>query len=152
MTSQRKWIIVGGVAALALGTAACPLPMRYTERLAPLLVGVARTDAGTPLAGVGLVVSLAPNCRNPIAIATTDSTGAFRLAASDRPRRLAWIGPFEYPPPRPYYVCAGSRVVYTGDVPRLPIGKPPLQPVSLLCSGMRTDAGLRLECVSQGSP
>ena len=152
MITRRKWIGVGGATGLILCTAACPLPMRYTERLAPPLIGVARTNAGMALPGVDLAVSLDSDCRNPTALATTDSTGAFRIAASDRPRRLAWIGPFEFPPPRPYYLCAWSRVVFTGGVPQLPIGKPPLQPVSLACSGARTVIGLQLECVNKGSP
>jgi hypothetical protein len=152
MLTRRRWIVVGGATGLILGTVACPLPMRYTERLAPTLVGVVRTKPDAALTGVSLAVSLDSDCRNPTAVATTDSTGAFHIAASDRPRRLAWIGPFEFPPPRPYYLCAGSRVVFTGGVPRHPTGQPPLRPVSLVCWGARGVAGVQLECTEQQSP
>ena len=149
----RRSIAIAGVVGLTLGTAACPLPVRYTERLAPPIMGIARTASGAPLAGVALTVSEHQDCHAPTATATTDSTGAFQLAASDRSRKMAWIGPFEFPPPRPYYVClAGWRVVYQGGVPRTPLNQPPLRQLSLECRGERTASGLQLQCADRGNP
>jgi hypothetical protein len=151
--SERRWLAVSGVVALILVTAACPVPMRYTDRLAPALVGVLRSETGAPVSGVVLAVSTHEDCRRPTAFDTTDSAGAFRIPPSDRQRRMAWIGPFEFPPPRPFYLCADStfqpRVVYTNGVPAFPIGKPPLLPESLKCMQARRENRIVLTCVSQ---
>ena len=146
----------GGVLALALLTAGCPVPMRYTERLAPPLVGVVRSDAGAPVGGVALAVSTSDDCRRPSAADTTDSAGVFRIPAADRRRRVAWVG-FEFPPPRPFYLCAdpayAPQIAYTGGVPALPLRKPPLPPDTLTCfrSG---EAGARaaLRCTLGSGP
>jgi hypothetical protein len=144
------------VVVCALITAACPVPMRYTERLAPAIIGVVRTETGAPAAGVALAVSTHADCRRQVAADTSDATGTFRIPAADRPRRLAWIGPFELPPPVPFYVCADSgvyerRIAFTGGVPAVPLGKPPLRPDTLVCVESRDRSRRYLRC-SERSP
>lgn len=152
-SAWRRPIAVGGAVGLILGATACPLPGRYVEHLAPPIAGFAHTGSGAPLAGVALTVSEHQDCHDPTATATTDSTGTFRFAASDRPRKLAWIGPFEFPPPREYYLCIGGwRAVYRGAVPRDPLNQPPLRQLSLECWGERTASGLQLQCADRGNP
>lgn len=149
--------IVGLLVALcALVTAACPVPMRYTERLAPAVIGVVRTETGAPVAGVALAVSTREDCRHQVAADTSGATGTFRIPAADRPRRLAWIGPFEFPPPVPFYLCADSgayerRVAFIGGVPAMPLGKPPLTPDTLDCVEIRDRSRKVLRC-SERSP
>ena len=140
------------VALCALFTAACPVPMRYTERLAPEVVGVVRTETGAPVPGVAVAVSRRADCRRPLASDTSNATGAFRIPAADRPRRLAWVGPFEFPPPVPFYVCADSglsemRVTFIGGVPAKPLGRPPLVPDTLTCYLARDKGRSAVRCV-----
>lgn len=146
------WLVASGIIGLVIVTSACPVPIRYTQRLAPALTGVVRDETGAPVRGLALAVSTHADCRRPTAVGTTDSAGSFHIPASDHDRRLAWIGPFEFPPPRPFYVCADSTdaspVVFTGGVPVLPLRQPPLPVDSLTCKQSREENRIILRCES----
>src|SRR5690242_12246436 len=78
--THARRVFTGLLATLcALVTAACPVPMRYTERLAPAIIGVVRTESGAPAAGVALAVSTRADCRHQVAADTSDATGTFRI-------------------------------------------------------------------------
>ena len=106
--------------------------------------------------GLALAASTRADCRRPAAGDTTDSAGAFRIPAADRRRRVAWVGPFEFPPPCPCYLCAdpayAPRIAYTGGVPVLPLRNPPLSADTLTCVRSREEDRIVLRCDARSVP
>jgi len=133
-------------AALALVLAAC-LPIHWMQPLSPAVVGVVRDENGASIAGVRVGVATqvgGSSCERPAVEATTDTAGAFRLAATERRHGFVFLFPFD-PTFQPYRFCAGDgdslRLVYRGD--RTWWGK---RPDSVVCILAEPPEGSRMRC------
>src|SRR5205809_377812 len=119
-------------------TAACPVPISHTETLSPPVVGVVHKSDGTPVVGAQVAVAYGyarSPCTRATSLATTDSTGSFRLVATQKDYRVVWVIPNLDRFPPSYLLCVGA-----GDT-LLPayIGRGSLdaeaEPDSVTCNG-----------------
>jgi len=102
---------IAALLLLAVAIAACPVPIRHTETLAPPIVGVLRHSDGTPIVGaqIGVAYGYAKSpCAQTTSRATTDSAGVFRLVATQKDYRVVWVIPnFDRALPS-YLLCVGA--------------------------------------------
>src|SRR6266516_768127 len=92
-------------------TAACPVPIRHTETLSPPVVGVVHKSDGTPVVGAQIAVAYGyarSPCTRATSLATTDSTGSFRLVATHKDYRVVWVIPNLDRGPPSYLLCVGA--------------------------------------------
>ena len=96
---------------LLICTAGCPVPISHTETLSPPVVGVVRKSDGTPVVGAQIAVAYGyarSPCTRATSLATTDSTGAFRLVATQKDYRVVWVIPNLDRAPPSYLLCVGA--------------------------------------------
>src|SRR5688500_3860373 len=80
VATPRRVRITAGLALFVLGAAGCVLPISYTERASPEVVGWYRRTDGTPATGARVVVTNDGEdrtCRRPLGVGITDSAGVF---------------------------------------------------------------------------
>ena len=102
---------IAALLLLTLCIAGCPVPITHTETLAPPIVGVLRHSDGTPIVGaqIGVAYGYAKSpCAQTKSRATTDSTGSFRLVATQKDYKVVWVIPnFDRALPS-YLLCVGA--------------------------------------------
>jgi len=102
---------IAALLLLTLCIAGCPVPITHTETLAPPIVGVLRHSDGTPIVGaqIGVAYGYAKSpCAQTTSRATTDSTGTFRLVATQKDYKVVWVIPnFDRALPS-YLLCVGA--------------------------------------------
>jgi hypothetical protein len=115
-------------------TAACYLPVHYTEPGSPMLTGTLLDSDGHPVAGAR--VAITPHtyddkhCRRATVYATTDSAGRFGFQSTTVERKGIWLVPAIERFFSSYAICTGANdstlhIAYLGRVQLQPERIPP---------------------------
>lgn len=107
MSRHAAWLASFG----ALSVSGCWLPVSFTERASPVVIGTYSQRDGTPAAGARVAVtshSGDATCSRASERGTTDSAGVFRLRATTARRRGLWIVPAIERFGNAYWLCAGA--------------------------------------------
>jgi hypothetical protein len=133
-----------GFGLLAVTTQAC-LPIPFTFKEAPPVVGVYRDQNGAPLVGTEISVTAYGNtdCSKPTYLVRTDSTGAFRVPQSTEHYSYIILLPID--PPAPYYLfCAAVGQEMTAVLRGYTLSVN--TPDTLNCQQVQTVSGMRVHC------
>ena len=149
----------GALVATSLLTAGCWLPVSYTERASPVVVGRYLQHDGTPAARARVAVTGEADdahCSQARAHTRTDSTGSFRLTATTLRRRGIWLVPAIERFGNSYWVCAAAadsllHMAYGGSTLRL-ASEPLDAPDSLACIEWAWQGESRVSCTGPDEP
>jgi hypothetical protein len=152
MVSRRHAVRSACVSAVvALGASGCFLPIPFTERASPVVIGRYWHPDGMPSAHARVAVTSHHDdatCARALERATTDSMGVFRLRATTVRRRGLWIVPAIERFGNAYWLCAGDadtplQMAYAGSVSFV---VPSTVPDSITCLEWGWEGRRRVTC------
>jgi hypothetical protein len=142
-TYPRLFVLSTGL--LTATTQAC-LPIPFTLKEAPPVVGHYRDQSGAPLVGAEVSVTAygKTDCGKPTYLVRTDSTGAFQVPQSAEHYSYIILLPIDHPAPN-YLFCAQIGQMMTPVLRGYTLSVN--TPDTLDCQQIQTAAGMRVHCI-----